>query len=314
MCTSFYLGALQGGDAHGQSRWARTCRSMPSCSTRASRRMEQELFDGEYFIQKIQWKGLRAKSPLEVQSMVGGYSPEALELLEKEGPKYQYGTGCLSDGVLGAWLALVCGVGPGGSTPKKIASHLKAVHKYNLKRDLTAHANPQRPSYACGAEGGLLLCTWPKGGKLSLPFVYSRRGLDRHRIPGGLAPDADGPGGGRPRDRARLPRPLRRPGAQSVQRIRVRPLVRPGHVELRVCSRASAAPATTPWRRSSTCRQRIQGDFRCFLSTATGYGTVGVKRRQAVRRGEIRQDRGEGDQARACHSGKNHLKPERRDS
>ena len=32
-------------------------------------------------------------------------------LLEKEGPKYQYGTGCLADGVLGSWLALVSGVG-----------------------------------------------------------------------------------------------------------------------------------------------------------------------------------------------------------
>ena len=48
-----------------------------------------------------------------------------------------------------------------------------AVHKYNLKDNLSDHANPQRPSYALGEEGGLLLCSWPKGGKLSLPFVYS---------------------------------------------------------------------------------------------------------------------------------------------
>jgi uncharacterized protein (DUF608 family) len=56
---------------------------------------------------------------------------------------------------------------------KKVASHLLAVHKYNLKSSLKEHANPQRPAYALGDEGGLLLCTWPKGGKLSLPFVYS---------------------------------------------------------------------------------------------------------------------------------------------
>src|SRR5690349_16447586 len=56
---------------------------------------------------------------------------------------------------------------------EKIKSHILAVHKYNLKNDLTELANPQRPSYALGREGGLLLCTWPKGGKLSLPFVYS---------------------------------------------------------------------------------------------------------------------------------------------
>src|SRR5512136_1962434 len=55
----------------------------------------------------------------------------------------------------------------------KVASHLRAVHRYNLMEDLSDFANPQRPSYACGAEGGLLLCSWPKGGALALPFVYS---------------------------------------------------------------------------------------------------------------------------------------------
>jgi hypothetical protein len=50
---------------------------------------------------------------------------------------------------------------------------LLAVHKYNLRKDLSEHANPQRPSFAMGNDGGLLLCSWPKGGKLSLPFVYS---------------------------------------------------------------------------------------------------------------------------------------------
>ena len=130
------------------------------------------MFDGEYFIHKVEWKNLRAKNPVDIGSMVGNYTPEARELLEKEGPKYQYGKGCLSDGVLGSWMALVCGVGQVVDA-QKIASHLKAIHRYNLKLDLTAHPNPQRPSFACGAEGGLLLCTWPKGGELSLPFVYS---------------------------------------------------------------------------------------------------------------------------------------------
>ncbi len=55
----------------------------------------------------------------------------------------------------------------------KIGSHLKSVYKYNFRKDLSDHSNPQRPSYALGNEGGLLLCTWPKGDKLSLPFVYS---------------------------------------------------------------------------------------------------------------------------------------------
>ena len=65
--------------------------------------MENELYDGEYFIQKIQFTGLNAHNPAEAakKSFGGEYSKEAIELLEKEGPKYQYGKGCLSDGVLG---------------------------------------------------------------------------------------------------------------------------------------------------------------------------------------------------------------------
>ena len=52
-------------------------------------------------------------------------------------------------------------------------SHLLAVYKYNLRRDLSTHENPQRGGYALNGEGGLLLCSWPHGGKPSIPFIYS---------------------------------------------------------------------------------------------------------------------------------------------
>jgi hypothetical protein len=100
------------------------------------------------------------------------YSEEAKALLEKEGPKYQYGKGCLSDGVLGSWILLACGM-PEAIDKAKVTSHLLSVYKYNLKKDLRDHVNPQRPTFAMGDDGGLLLCSWPKGGKLQLPFVYS---------------------------------------------------------------------------------------------------------------------------------------------
>jgi len=93
-------------------------------------------------------------------------------ILQEEGPKYQYGTGCLSDGVLGEWLIGQAGLPP-VLDPEKVRSHLIAVYRYNLRRDLSAHPNPQRPGYALGDEGGLLLCTWPRGGEPQLPFVYS---------------------------------------------------------------------------------------------------------------------------------------------
>jgi uncharacterized protein (DUF608 family) len=171
MHCSFYLGALEAIIAMGS--WLnKDVSQYRTLSERGRKVMETILYDGEYFIQDIQFKGLNAKDPTTAQSFGGEYSQEAKELLQKEGPKYQYGKGCLSDGVLGGWIARMCGLNdPVDAT--KIKSHLKAVHKYNLKQNLNEHANPQRPAYALGDEGGLLLCTWPKGGKLSLPFVYS---------------------------------------------------------------------------------------------------------------------------------------------
>jgi len=274
MCTSFYLGALTAavlmGKALGEdeSEYTRLLQ-------KGTRFTEEQLFNGEYFFQKIQWEGLRAKSPLEVKSFQGGYSPEALELLKKEGPKYQYGTGCLSDGVLGSWLAAVCGVGQ-VLDRQKVASHLKAVHKYNLRKDLSDHANPQRPSYACGAEGGLLLCSWPRGGRLSLPFVYSDAvwtGIEyqvaSHLMLMGMV----------------------EAGLEIVRTCRDRydgRIRNPfneyecGHWYARAMSSYTLLQGLTGARYDAVEKTlylapRIRGDFRSFLSTATGYGTVGVR-------------------------------------
>lgn len=173
MCTSFYLGALTAFTEMSKA-LNEPSETYQTLLLKGKQFMEKDLYDGEYFIQKIKWTGLRAADPVEAsrKSFAGAYSPEALEILQKEGPKYQYGTGCLSDGILGMWMASVCGL-PEIVDNNKVKSHLNSVYKYNLKHDLSEHVNPQRPSYACGNEGGLLLCTWPKGGQLSLPFVYS---------------------------------------------------------------------------------------------------------------------------------------------
>ena len=171
MCTSIYIGAL--------SAFVEISRSLgepvgkyQDLLAKGKKFLEKELYNGEYFIQHIQWKGLHASDPTEALSFGGTYSNEAVELLQKEGPKYQYGEGCLSDGIIGMWRASVCGLSEVIDN-EKVTSHLESVYKYNFKTDLSDHYNPQRPGYACGKEGGLLLCTWPKGGDLSLPFVYS---------------------------------------------------------------------------------------------------------------------------------------------
>ena len=173
MTTSFYLGALEAiirmGDYLGED-----VADYRALFTKGKQFMEGRLYNGQYFVQKIEWTGLNATDPVAVseKSVEGGYSSEALLLLQKEGPKYQYGDGCLSDGVLGDWIARVCGL-PEPIDSVKIRSHLLSVYHYNLKKNLSTYSNPQRPGYALGNEGGLLLCTWPRGGQLSLPFVYS---------------------------------------------------------------------------------------------------------------------------------------------
>jgi uncharacterized protein (DUF608 family) len=171
MITSFYTGALQAICLMGKYLGEDISR-YEALMDKSKVYMETKLFDGEYFIQNIQWKGLNADDPTKVQAFNSGYSDEALKILEAEGPKYQYGKGCLSDGILGSWMSIVCGM-PEIIDKTKVTSHLNAVHKYNLKHDLREHANPQRPTFAMGNEGGLLLCSWPKGGKPKLPFVYS---------------------------------------------------------------------------------------------------------------------------------------------
>ena len=172
MCTSFYNGALQAITLMGKA-LGEDVTKYENLMEKSKNYMENKLYDGEYFIHDVRWKDLDAPDPTKsLTSFQTQYTPESLEILEKEGPKYQYGTGCLSDGVLGSWISLVCGM-PEVLDKTKITSHLLSVHKYNLKKDLLNHANPQRPTFAMGGDGGLLLCSWPKGGKLQLPFVYS---------------------------------------------------------------------------------------------------------------------------------------------
>jgi hypothetical protein len=54
-------------------------------------------------------------------------------IIGKGRAEYQYGKGCLSDGVLGAWIARMCGLAD-PIDAAKIKSHLLAVHKYNLRK------------------------------------------------------------------------------------------------------------------------------------------------------------------------------------
>jgi uncharacterized protein (DUF608 family) len=278
MCTSFYLAALKAiqkmGKAAGQD-----VSKYETLYNKGKATMENSLWDGEYFIQKIQWEGLNAPNPIEAARKYGSspevyYSPETAELLLKEGPKYQYGTGCLSDGVLGSWMAEVSGLDEVVDAAK-LESHLTAVHKYNLVKDLRKHANPQRPSYAFGSEGGLLLCSWPKGGTLSLPFIYSNEvwtGIE-YSVASHLMLQGEVEKG---LDivrtcRDRYDGTIRNPFNEYEY----------GHWYARAMASYAMLQGLTGVRYDGVDQvlyidSRV-GDFTSFLSTETGFGTVGLK-------------------------------------
>ncbi len=173
MCTSIYIGALSGmgqiAKAVGETADAEFYDDL---ARKSAAYMDERLYNGEYYEQKVQYEGLRNTAFAESVAQVNERSSEMQQLLKREGPKYQYGSGCLSDGVIGVWMARTYGI----RMPLEedhVRTTLQAIYKNNFKTDLSEHANAQRPGYAMGQEPGLLLCSWPRGNKPTLPFVYS---------------------------------------------------------------------------------------------------------------------------------------------
>jgi len=154
MMGSFYLGALRAAEEMarhlGEQEKADEYRAIYE-SGRAW--MDEHLFTGEWYRQEVRPEGTQLDVPIE------------------NWPKYQYGDGCLSDQMIGQWYARILGLGD-LFNPDHIRKTMASIFKYNWKADLSEHSNPQR-IYALNDESGLLLCSWPSGGRPALPFVYS---------------------------------------------------------------------------------------------------------------------------------------------
>jgi uncharacterized protein (DUF608 family) len=271
MCTSLYLSALKAAMLMGKA-LGDSVEHYDTLFSKSSQQMNQ-LFNGEYFFQKTEWKNLRAPYP-RVDDDSPDY-PEFLEMAKKEGPPYQYGEGCLSDGVFGEWLSVMCGVGE-VLDARKVASHLLAVHRHNLKKDFSEHANTRRPYFACGDESGLLCCSWPRGDRPSLAMIYSDEvwtGVE-YQVASHLIAL------GRIDEGVEIVRACRQ---RYDGRIR-NPFdeIEAGHWYARAMSSYGLVQAFSGARFDAVAKilylkPAIKGDFRCFLSTATGFGTVGIK-------------------------------------
>jgi uncharacterized protein (DUF608 family) len=124
-------------DAEAEARYA-------AAFATASARVDELLYNGEYYIQHVN----------DVNAL-----------------PHQYGVGVLSDQLLGQLQAHVNGLGV--LLPEDhLRSAISAVFRYNFRPDLSQHESVER-SYALDDEGGLLLASWPRGGRPDAPFSYA---------------------------------------------------------------------------------------------------------------------------------------------
>ncbi len=145
LCGIYYLAALRAVEemarALGEADLSLRCRA---AFESGSVNLDAMLWNGGYYIQKL--------DDVDVQ-------------------KYQHGEGCLSDQLLGQLHASLLGLGD-LLPADHVKTALKSIYEHNFKRDFSEHANCQRV-YALNDEAGLLLCSWPAGGRPRLPFPYA---------------------------------------------------------------------------------------------------------------------------------------------
>ena len=159
--TIWYLGALRAMEEMAifmkDKEMSLKCRKL---FTSGSKWIDENLFNGEYYIQKVI---VPKKEDIPIEQLVGMGSKDY------GNPDYQLGEGCLVDPLVGQYLAHVCGL---GYLVKKenVAKTLQSIMKYNYVDNLSDHFNCFR-SYALGNEAALLMASYPKS-RPKDPFPY----------------------------------------------------------------------------------------------------------------------------------------------
>ena len=162
LCGIYYLGALRAGEE-----MARTLGDTDSAQEyhrlflNGSRWFDQNLFNGEYYIQKVEG---RPESQIATGTRVGMGAGNSLK------PDYQMGDACLADQLLGQMQAHVAGLGY-LLQEANVRAALKSVYKYNYRPNLSEHVDLQR-TYALNDEGGVVVATYPLGKRPEIPFPY----------------------------------------------------------------------------------------------------------------------------------------------
>jgi hypothetical protein len=173
-----YLAALRAGAAMAEVVGdVEPARRYALLAQEGAERLDALCWKNGYYVQRVP-KPNEIRADRHRTPSLGG----SLEHVEPgEPPRYQIGEGCLSDQLLGEWMARCANLGA-VLPQKRVRRALRSIYRHNFRRDFREHANAQR-IYAIGDESGLVLCSWPNGGRPSFPFPYSDEvwtGLEYH--------------------------------------------------------------------------------------------------------------------------------------
>jgi uncharacterized protein (DUF608 family) len=161
-CGIYYLGGLRACEemarALGDENAAEEYRGL---FERGSKWIDANLFNGEYYIQKIRGFAKDEIAPA-LRSDMGSE--------DTQNPEYQLGAGCLVDQLVGQYLADIGGLGA-LLQPENIRKALESIRRYNYRQSLEDHDSVQR-TYALNDEAAVLICDYGKAERPRIPFPY----------------------------------------------------------------------------------------------------------------------------------------------
>ncbi len=287
MAGSLYLGALRAGEelarAAGDRRAAATYRRL---FEKGSAWTDKHLFNGDYYEQQVNPEA-DAVWPEPYRSIIDRGKDDKFP----DWPRWQFGKGCLSDQLIGQWVATMLGLGHLYDR-RNVRTALKALFEHNWRADLGEHPCLLR-IYAVNDEAGLLIATWPRGERPGHAFWFADEvwcGIEyqvaSHLVYEGMLDEA----------------------LAIVKGVRDRHLgdrrnpwdeFECGHHYARSMASYSLLLALSGFHYSAAEQSigfapRIdEGDFRCFFSVAAGWGVYGQKLAAGKAELSLRLDYGE---------------------
>lgn len=161
MCGIYYLAGLRACEEMARALGDPSAGEYRELFERGSKWIDSNLFNGEYYVQKV-IPAAQDRIAEGLRSSMGADVPE--------NPDFQMGEGCLADQLVGQYVADYAGLGHLVDAGK-IRKTLQSIHKYNYKRALTEHESTQRV-YALNDEPGLIICSFDKTKRPLIPFPY----------------------------------------------------------------------------------------------------------------------------------------------